>query len=276
MANDKKHNKKHLYYLDELSDYKVDSHYPDVRGWDVKDADNRVIGKVDNLLVNKEREQVVYLDVEVDDSIIEADHDPYGKPANEDVHEFVNKEGESHIIVPIGFANINEDQEFVYTDKINYQTFAETKRIEKGANVNRDYEVIVLDSYDRNNPNQNKQVEYKPEKEYDEEIRNEGSSSDEDRYKEENRNQESRENQRKDFETRPDDSYDEDYRSDKVKNLEKDLDTAWRDGRRKEYDTLSQEKYEQRKQKGRNSDDDDSFYERREFDQSNFRRGRRK
>lgn len=153
MANDKKNrdknDNKHLFYLNELSDYKVASDDPDVRGWDVKDSDNRVIGKVDNLLVNKNTERVVYLDVEVDKSIIEADHDPYGKPANGDVHEFINKDGENHIIIPVGLVRVNDDDNFVYTDRINHQTFASTKRMEKGANVNRDYEVVVLNSYDR-------------------------------------------------------------------------------------------------------------------------------
>lgn len=141
---------KHLYYLNELSDYKIASDDPDVRGWPVKDADNRVIGKVDNLLVNKTTERVVYLDVEVDSSIIAANHDPYGQPANSDVHEFINREGENHIIIPVGLVSLNSDQDFVYTDRINYQTFAETKRIQKGSAVNREYEVVVLDSYDRN------------------------------------------------------------------------------------------------------------------------------
>src|SRR5680860_1212813 len=116
-------------------------------------------------------------------------HDPYSKPANGDVHEFVNKEGESHIIIPIGFANINEDRKFVYTDKINYQTFAETKRIEKGTRINRDYEVIVLDSYDRNNKDRDKNPDYQSNKEYDEELKNERRRSDNDSYSDERRNQ---------------------------------------------------------------------------------------
>lgn len=141
--------KKNLYYLDDLSDYKVSSDDPDVRGWDVKDSDNRVIGKVDNLLVNKERERVVYLDVQVDQTILDANHDPYGKPASADVHEFINREGENHIIIPVGLVSLNEDQKFVYTDRIDHQTFAETKRKERRAPIDRDYEVVVLDSYDR-------------------------------------------------------------------------------------------------------------------------------
>lgn len=145
----KEKRKKHLYYLNELSDYKIASGYPDVRGWEVKDADNRVIGKVDNLLVNKASERVVYLDVEVDQSIIEANHDPYGQPADAEVKEFINKDGENHLIIPIGLVKISDNRKFVYTDRINHRTFAETKRIKKGAPLDRDYEVVVLESYGR-------------------------------------------------------------------------------------------------------------------------------
>lgn len=147
--NDNKNRDKHLFYLNELSDYKVASDDPDIRGWKVKDIDNRVIGKVDNLLVNKQTERVVYLDVEVDKSIIEEDHNPYRSSASEGVHEFINEEGENHIIIPIGLVKLNEDENFVYTDKVNHKTFAETKRIKKGANVNREYEEVVLESYNR-------------------------------------------------------------------------------------------------------------------------------
>lgn len=151
MAHKTDNNKnKHLYYLNELSDYKIASEDPDVRGWQVKDADNRVIGKVDNLLVNKSTERVVYLDVEVDSSIIEANHDPYGTPSDAEVHEFINKDGENHIIIPVGLVSINEDPDYVYTDRINHQTFAETKRIQPGSQINREYEVVVLESYGRN------------------------------------------------------------------------------------------------------------------------------
>lgn len=140
---------KHLYYINELSDYKISDGYPDIRGWDVKDIDNRVIGKVDNLLVNKEAQRVVYLDVEVDKSIIDAKYDPYGRPTQIEVREFVNKDGENHIIIPIGLVDLNEDSNYVYTDIIDHRTFAETKRYRKGADINRSYENQVLGSYQR-------------------------------------------------------------------------------------------------------------------------------
>lgn len=140
-------NNKNLYYLDELSDYKIASDYSDVRGWDVVDANSRTIGKVDNLLVNKNKERVVYLDVEVDDSIIEEGHDPYQTPVSEGVHEFVDKEGENHLIVPIGMATLDENNKRVITNEIDYSTFASAKKFKKGENINFAYEVNTVRHY---------------------------------------------------------------------------------------------------------------------------------
>src|SRR5690606_29902719 len=44
---------------------------------------------------------------------------------------------------------LNEDSNYVYTEIIDHRTFAETKRYEKGANINRSYENQVLGSYQR-------------------------------------------------------------------------------------------------------------------------------
>ncbi|MUP46286.1 photosystem reaction center subunit H [Gramella sp. BOM4] len=141
--------KKHLYYLNELSDYKVKSDDPDVRGWQIQDREGRSIGKVDNLLVNKESEKVVYLDVELDKSILEAKHTPYSNPAREGAHEVMNKDGENHLIVPIGLVSLDSDKKIVHSDTIDHRTFSETKRMEKGSSVDRKYEIMVLDSYNR-------------------------------------------------------------------------------------------------------------------------------
>ncbi|WP_194851706.1 YlmC/YmxH family sporulation protein [Nonlabens antarcticus] len=147
MSTDKKD--KSLYYLEELSDYKVANDDKDVRGWDVKDTDNRVIGKVANLLVNKNTERVVYLDVEMDKSIIEAGYKPYNAKAKDGVHDFINEDGENHVIIPIGMADLNLDNEIVSTNKINHDTFARTKRMKKGTPIRREYETIILDTYTR-------------------------------------------------------------------------------------------------------------------------------
>jgi len=138
---------KNLFYLDELSGYKVAENYSDVRGWDVKDANNRTIGKVDHLLVNKIAERVVYLDVEVDTTLIEDGHNTYQDRVSEGVHEFLNKEGENHLIIPIGMATLDEENKLVNTNQIDSSTFAKTKRFRKGDAIYFGYELNVIRHY---------------------------------------------------------------------------------------------------------------------------------
>ncbi len=138
---------KNLFYLHDLSDYKVASGYSDVRGWDVKDADGRTVGKVEGLMVSKKDERVVYLDVKVDESVIEKGHEVYSATANSGVHEFLNKEGDDHLIIPIGLADLDENNKTVYSNKINHDTFARTKRYNTSTGVDRGYELVVYSQY---------------------------------------------------------------------------------------------------------------------------------
>ena len=142
---------KNLFNLDELPDYKVSENYSDVRGWDVKDANNRIIGKVDHLLVNKTAERVVYLDVEVDETLIEEGYDAYQNRASEGVHGFLNKEGENHLIIPIGMAIIDEKNKLVNTSQIDSSTFAKAKRFRKGDDINFEYELSSVRHYKGDN-----------------------------------------------------------------------------------------------------------------------------
>lgn len=138
---------KNLYNLDELSDYKVARDYSDVRGWEVRDANDRIIGKVDHLLVNKIAERVVYLDVEVDEKLIEEGHNTYQVRVSDGVHEFLNKDGENHLIIPIGMAVIDERNKLVSTNQIDSSTFAKTKRFRKGDVLDFDYELNTFRHY---------------------------------------------------------------------------------------------------------------------------------
>lgn len=138
---------KDLYYLHDLSDYKVAEDYPDVRNWEVQDIDYRKVGTVNALLVSKSAKRVVYLDVEVDENIIEEGHEVYGASAKEGVHEFLNKDGEDHLIVPIGLVKLDEENKIVHAHQINYSTFAKTSRYSKGSDIERDYELGVYKSY---------------------------------------------------------------------------------------------------------------------------------
>ncbi|PKP32221.1 MAG: photosystem reaction center subunit H [Bacteroidetes bacterium HGW-Bacteroidetes-16] len=138
---------KNLFNLDELSGYKVAENYSDVRGWNVKDANNRTIGKVEHLLVNKAAERVVYLDVEVDTTLIEEGYNTYQDRVSDGVHEFLNKEGENHLIIPIGMAVIDEENKLVNTNQIDRSTFAKAKRFKKGDVIDFGYELDVVRHY---------------------------------------------------------------------------------------------------------------------------------
>ena len=139
---------KNLFRLDELSDYKVASNYSDVRGWKIVDSDNRTIGKIDNLWVNKDMQRVVYLDVKVDKTLIEDRHNEvHDAIANDNGKEFIYQDGDSHIIIPIGSVSINKDTKIVLANGIGYDTFRKTSRYSHQHNFDRNYEKRVMNSY---------------------------------------------------------------------------------------------------------------------------------
>lgn len=136
-----------LFYLDELSDYKVASDYKDVRGWEVVDSQDRTIGEVDDLLVNKNTERVVYLDVEIDEDLAKQVGSANDVPASQGTHSFINEDGENHVIVPVGTVDIDEDNKKIYARDIAYEKFLNAKWIRKGTPIDRDYEMETLRGY---------------------------------------------------------------------------------------------------------------------------------
>lgn len=267
---DRKEHRKHLYYLHELSDFKVDSDDPDVRGWPVKDVDNRIIGKVDNLLVSKEKKRVVYLDIEVEKSIIDANHDPYGSPASGDVHEFINKDGENHLILPIGLARLDVNEKFVYTDRINHQTFAETKRMEKGYDVDRDYEVAVLESYNRDldrGYSRDSELDAERRRMQEADMDRDRTLTDRDRRDENRDNLTGRDRGASDFDRT---DRDRDTLGGRERNV---TDFDRRDRDRDSLTGNDTGRTTDRRDSGR-IPDEDSFYDRGEFDRSKYRNNR--
>ena len=139
---------RNLYRLDELSDYKVASNYSDVRGWKIVDAENRTIGTIDNLWVNKDMKRVVYLDIKADKVLIEdSRNEIHDVIAKENGKEFIYKDGDSHVIIPIGAVNINKDTKTVMANSIGYETFRNTSRYNRQDNFDREYERRVMNSY---------------------------------------------------------------------------------------------------------------------------------
>jgi hypothetical protein len=115
---------KDLFYLKDLDEYKLAEDYPDIRGWDVIDAEGRTIGSVGHLLVSKREERVVYLDVEIDKAVLQFDRDALDNPTDEGVRGFIDSDNEEHLIVPIGVATLDEERHKVLTTRVDYRAFA--------------------------------------------------------------------------------------------------------------------------------------------------------
>ncbi len=139
---------RNVYYLHELSDYKVASDYPDVRDWKIEDSLGRIIGEVENLVVNKNTKRVVYLDVELNDDFIK-DQSRFTKvvSSHSESHSFINKEGDRHVIIPIGLVDVDEDNKCVRTSQIETRLIANARRKEKDVIIDTQYELDSVNHY---------------------------------------------------------------------------------------------------------------------------------
>jgi len=115
--------------LDELSDFKVASDDPDVRGWDVISADGKRVGAVENLLVDTGALKVRYLDVDVDGDLLTTDRD-------------------RHVLVPIGYARLDRDDNRIVVDKLQSTDVAQLPAYGSEP-LTRDYENNVMRSWKR-------------------------------------------------------------------------------------------------------------------------------
>lgn len=138
---------KTLYYLNELPDYKVADGDCDVRGWDVQDKEGHTIGKVDGLLVDKSAERVVYLDVEVDKNLVQQSTQTGLASPDKGVYQFLHKDGDNHLIIPVGMVQLDEENETVCASEIDYDTFAKAGRFSKGVRIEREYERTLMRHY---------------------------------------------------------------------------------------------------------------------------------
>ncbi len=153
MADSKSHRK--LNYLRDLKDYKIAKNDPDVRGWEVHDADHQSVGTISGLIVDVSREKVRYLDVEIDESILPGDHDPFSAEHEDGIHEYQDSKGGIHMIIPIGVARIEPDNKVVVADGIDQNSLRNipTYRYRENVPVHSDYERSVLANFrDRHHP----------------------------------------------------------------------------------------------------------------------------
>jgi len=101
--------------LEELSgsDYEIADGQPDIKGWDVKNDINEVIGDVEELLINPQTQKVRYMVVDTD--------------AN-DLRLSARK-----ILIPIGVAELHEDDDYIVIPHITAALIETLPDYERGA-----------------------------------------------------------------------------------------------------------------------------------------------
>lgn len=80
------------------SDFEIADGQPDIRGWDVKDAQDRYIGEVDELLFDTQSMKVRYIIVDLDDNELDLE--------------------DRDVLIPIGMAELHEKSDYVVLPNI--------------------------------------------------------------------------------------------------------------------------------------------------------------
>lgn len=124
---DKDYTERKLYRLGELNDYEVADDDPDIRGWDLRGTDGDVIGSIKDLIVDPNIEKVRYLDVVLDSSLASAE------------------DSERHLLIPIGMARVDEEDDFVTVNGVDRGTLTRMP-IFRGGPVTLDYEHSLRES----------------------------------------------------------------------------------------------------------------------------------
>ena len=95
-----------LRHLDELDDFEIADGEPDIRGWDVKAADDRKVGEVADLLVDTGAKEVRYIEVRLDKEVAEEASRP-----GDDLNP--RSEPLRHVLVPIGATRRDDEHDEV-------------------------------------------------------------------------------------------------------------------------------------------------------------------
>ena len=110
-----------LRRLDDMDNYEVADGYPDIRGWDVKMADDRTAGTVDSLIVDPGTLDVRYMDVALDEDTFDLDD-------------------ERHVLIPLGRARLDDDNDQVLLTGIGAPELKTAPAYEHGDLTGADHE----------------------------------------------------------------------------------------------------------------------------------------
>ena len=113
-----------LRRLRDLTDLEVANNDPDVRGWTVRGNDGQALGMVFELIVEPGAMKVRYLDVELD--------------ARFHINEY-----ENHILLPIGVASLDTEDDNVFVPALNSESVLNYPHYVE-IEITREYEEAML------------------------------------------------------------------------------------------------------------------------------------
>lgn len=129
-----------LRFLENLDDYKVHHDDIDPRGFTVKLSSGETIGKVEGLLADVSARKVRYVEVEVDDKLINTyQGNQYTKQ-------------DRHLLLPVGIVRIDADQRSVSVNDVSYNRVSNYPRFNREHGYTTGYEIDVNDHLSEYHP----------------------------------------------------------------------------------------------------------------------------
>src|SRR5215210_5190013 len=123
MSNENKNKR-----LQELggSDYEIADGQHDIRGWDVKDANGKKIGEVDELIFDVQTQKVRYIVLDLDDNDFDLD--------------------DREVLIPIGMAQLHDKDDDVIFPGVTAEHLRSLPEYEKG-NISADVENRIRNTF---------------------------------------------------------------------------------------------------------------------------------
>jgi len=151
-----------LVHLDDLDDFKIADGEPDIRGWDVRGADGTKVGEVEDLLIDTAAMKVRYIEVKLEKDVAKdvglsanlREHDitdatmrAEQQLAERDDYRTTASEAGRFVLVPIGVARLDDDDDNVVLSAEAAQMVGIPSYNRESDHLSRDYENEVVRGY---------------------------------------------------------------------------------------------------------------------------------
>ena len=105
------------------SDYEIADGQPDILGWDIEDSDGVKIGEVDDVLYDPQTNKVRYIVLDTENNDLELE--------------------EGHVLIPIGVAELQEDDDTVLVPDITFEQLTSLPLYERGREITPEIEAEI-------------------------------------------------------------------------------------------------------------------------------------